>query len=142
MRAVTAAALGLVVATVALMPAVCFGQTDEEKAAAAVAEFAKTYREEIVASGELMIWIGICEPHIEKKSVDFYLSEYAVTDAPSSDFLNQGLANLHMQMYLRGRKERGSSTLGRAQCVETVREAVADLAAAQAKRAADEKAPK
>lgn len=128
---VRSAAIALACLALFACPAPASAQSDEAAAAAALQKFQAEYGPELVATAELMLWVGTCEPYISKTDVDAYLSEFAMTDEPSSDFLSHALAALHMRMYVSGRKDREKLNYSREQCRTVLREVSQEAIAAR-----------
>lgn len=99
-----------------------------------LAAFMAQYKESIVASGELMYWVGACEPFLDLETVTFYLDEYAASgDGAAEDILNAKLSRIHLDAYIEGRRDRAKKPMNGPTCKSMVTGAAADLAAAQAK---------
>lgn len=126
---VRAASLGL-----ALILALGSPAAAQETAPDPLAAFMAKYKDSIVASAELMYWVGLCEPYIDAGTVTFYLDEYAASgDGSSDDFLNNRLSRVHLDSYIEGRKDRTKKPMDAPTCKRMVTGAAADLAAAQAR---------
>lgn len=126
---VRAASLGL-----ALILALGSPATAQEAAPDPLAAFMAKYKDSIVASTELLYWVGLCEPYIDAGTVTFYLDEYAASgDGSTGDILNNGLSRVHLNSYIEGRKDRAKKPMDAPTCKRMVTSAAADLAAAQAK---------
>ncbi|MFZ5669090.1 MAG: hypothetical protein ACOY4K_06325 [Pseudomonadota bacterium] len=117
-----------------LAPAVAAARDD---AAAALKAFTDKYHDSIVASGELLYWVGYCEPYLPDETVTFYLDEYvSAGTGKADDFVNATLNKIHIDQYLEGRRARAKAPMDGAKCKKMVEGAAADLEAAQKRASA------
>lgn len=93
----------------------------------AVQKYMAEHRDQIVASGELLMSLGACETHIPKETTDFYIAEYATTDADADDFVSHGLADFHQRQFKRGQAEAADLGFSTEMCRKLVAGAIEDL---------------
>lgn len=126
---VRASALGLIAA---LSSSFAVAQEGGSPAVAAIEQWKRDHREVLAVSAELMLWVGVCEPHMKAMDVTRLLREFTTTDAPLDDYVSYGISNMHMKMYVEGREMRAEAGFGAAQCQKVLDEMTAKLRKAQA----------